>query len=73
MTPREFDRAQWAYFEQQEQSERSIIKVAWWTARLERLKTVPTLHSLLHPARALTGDELKQRQDEFEQLTREMG
>lgn len=73
MTPAEFERAQWANFKKREQDHRTTVEAAWWTVALSRKKTLPSLTSLLTPARTLDGEEKKARQAEFDQLLAEMG
>jgi hypothetical protein len=58
LTPIEFDRRQWAYWEQKKQEQRRDITNAWNTANLMRKQgRMPSLNVLLNPARNVYGDE----------------
>lgn len=77
MTPREFERAQWAYFQilkrEVRLAEDRVIKVAWWHVHLYRHKRLPSLKILLTPPVVLTGEALKAAQEQHERVVKEMG
>ena len=72
-TPAEIERRMWAHRLREKEASRDLIRLAWWTVKLERARHVPALHTLLYPARTPTEEERRIRQEEFETLSREMG
>lgn len=72
MTPRElfawFNAALWRV----EQEQARIMSLAWYTAALQRAKTMPTLKKLLAPLAHEEQVSIEDRRKEFEELKARM-
>lgn len=67
-----FRAAEW----RDKQQERSELVLAWYTAALSRAKRLPSLKSLLSPLtehKAMTPEEIAEREAEFAELSARMG
>jgi len=75
LTPREFERKQWAHLKGERDEHKKLLTLAWHVAVFTRTrKRLPSLTRVLNPvAKRLSPEEKKVKQDEFDMLVREMG
>jgi hypothetical protein len=70
MTPREFEREQWAYWTRDKQRQKDIIRAAWWGSSLHpmRRRNLPSLSVLTDPVRPVKGEEKERLDKEFKEM-----
>ncbi len=74
MTPKELGEYYKGKIWQEEQEQRKLVSLAWYTAALGRARRLPTLRSLIEPKpKKLTPEQIEARKAEIDELSRRMG